>query len=435
MFAHPNTAAAKMKTTAAPSLKDSSQRWWLVALMHLGMFFCYVHRSALSIALPFMISELKLSTAVAGVLLSAFFWPYAFMQTPAGWAVDRFGVKRVYAWGYTVWSLAAVATGLARGLVAIVAARACLGMGQSVIFPAHARAVAIWFSERERGTATALANSGSRLGQALVNGVGPLLIAAVGWQSFFFTTGIMPLIWLAPWMMFMRRWDGSNAADDGANRLKEMSFLRSFSLLKRRSMRGLCLGYFCYNYAWILLYTWLPGYLAVERKFGAREMAFFSSVPYLLGFVIALLAGAAADWLVRRGFNEAQVRKTFMTAGMAGACLIVPAGMVEDKMAAVWLLGVALSSLSVSGVTSWALIQAVCEKEIVGTAGGVQNFSGNLGGILAPALTGFIAHSTGSFALALGLTGALLVAGIAFYWLMVSEKVTMGEAMEQHAER
>jgi ACS family glucarate transporter-like MFS transporter len=190
-------------------------------------------------------------------------------------------------------------------------------------------------------------------------------------------------------------------------------------------MRGLWLGYFCYNYAWILLYTWLPGYLAVGRKFGVREMAFFSSVPYLVGFVIALLAGAAADWLVRRGFNEARVRKSFMTAGMAGACLIVPAGMVEDKMTAVWLLGAALCSLSVSGITSWALIQAVCEKKIVGTAGGLQNFSGNVGGIIAPALTGFIAHATGSFALALGLTGVLLVVGIAIYWLMVSEIVTM----------
>ncbi len=94
-------------------------------------------------------------------------------------------------------------------------------------------------------------------------------------------------------------------------------------------------------------------------------------------------------------------------------------------MAAVWLLSAALCSLSVSGITSWALLQAVCEKNVVGTAGGLQNFFGNLGGIVAPALTGFIAHATGSFALALGLTGALLVAGIVVYWLMVSERVTL----------
>jgi hypothetical protein len=56
--------------------------------------FCYVHRRALSVAAPFMIEELGLSTAVMGGRLSAFFWPYSLLQTPSGWAVDRFGVKQ-----------------------------------------------------------------------------------------------------------------------------------------------------------------------------------------------------------------------------------------------------------------------------------------------------------------------------------------------------
>ncbi len=101
----PLPAAAKEDLTpvaAQPSLKESPQRWLLVVLMHIGMFFCYVHRSALSVAAPFMIEQLELSTAVMGILLSAFFWPYSLLQTPAGWAVDRVGVKRSYAWGYTL---------------------------------------------------------------------------------------------------------------------------------------------------------------------------------------------------------------------------------------------------------------------------------------------------------------------------------------------
>ncbi len=415
-----------MLVNSHPELKHSAQRWLLVALLHLGMFSCYVNRGALSVAAPFMIKELGLSTAVMGLLLSAFFWPYSFMQTPAGWSVDRFGVKRVYALGYVVWSLAAAATGLARGLLTLAIARAFLGIGQSVIFPAHARAVANWFSERERGTATAISNAGNRLGQAFVNGIGPLIIIAFGWKLFFLAMGLIPLVWLLPWMNFMRRWEVDTQIDgDDSNSDRKASFTDGFTLLKRRSVFGICIGYFGYNYAWILLYTWLPGYLVVERGFSAREMAVFSSVPYLAGFVIALLAGILADWFVRRGYDETRVRKAFMTAGMAGACIIIPAGMVEDKMTAVRLLTAAVCSLSISGVTSWALTQTVCERKIVGTVGGVQNFFGNLGGIVAPALSGFIAHTTGSFALALGLTGVLLVGGIAAYWLLVSERVEL----------
>jgi ACS family D-galactonate transporter-like MFS transporter len=56
-------------------------------------------------------------------------------------------------------------------------------------------------------------------------------------------------------------------------------------------------------------------------------------------------------------------------------------------------------------------------------AAGIQNFGGNLGGILAPALTGFIAHKANSFAVALGLTGGVLVVGILAYWLLIDDDV------------
>jgi ACS family glucarate transporter-like MFS transporter len=92
---------------------------------------------------------------------------------------------------------------------------------------------------------------------------------------------------------------------------------------------------------------------------------------------------------------------------MAIACLIVPAGMVEDKMTSVWLLAVSLCGLGLASPNTWTLTQAVCSKSIVGTVSGIQNF-GNVGGIIAPALTGYIArHVTKSFILALSITGAI----------------------------
>jgi dipeptide/tripeptide permease len=71
----------------------------------------------------------------------------------------------------------------------------------------------------------------------------------------------------------------------------------------------------------------------------------------------------------------------------------------------------------------WTLPLGICERQIVGTVSGIQNFGGNLSGIIAPALTGLIAESTGSFALALGVTGAVLLTGIPAYWFLVSDRV------------
>jgi MFS family permease len=413
-----------LSSISSIELKDSSQRWWLAALLNIGLLFCYVHRSALSVAAPFMIKDLGLSTAVMGVLLSAFFWPYAFMQTPAGWVVDRFGVRRAYAIGYLLGSLAAAATGLARGLVTLAMLRMCLGVGQSVIFPASSRATANWFHDRERGLVTALYLAGNRLGQALINGLGTLVLVAIGWQMFFSAIGIIPLLWLLPWILFLRKWErpGTTRVADRTN----ATFLESIGLLKQRSALGIFLGFFAYDYVWFLFLTWLPGYLIIERKCSIGEMAVFSSVPYLFGLIINLISGLLSDWFVRKGYQELRVRKAFIAVGLAIACLIVPAGIVEDKMTAVWLLAISLCGLNVCGPNTWSLTQAASEKKIVGTMAGIQNFGGNVGGIIAPALTGFIALATHSFALALGLAGVILIGGILAYWLMVEEKINLG---------
>ena len=46
------------------------------------------------------------------------------------------------------------------------------------------------------------------------------------------------------------------------------------------------------------------------------------------------------------------------------------------------------------------------------------------GGIIAPALTGYIAHVTNSFALAFGVAGAVLVVGMLAYSLLIRDEVT-----------
>ena len=66
----------------------------------LSVLINYIDRSNLSIAAPLIKDEFRISAWQLGKLLSAFFWTYAFMQIPAGWLVDRFDVKWVFAAGF-----------------------------------------------------------------------------------------------------------------------------------------------------------------------------------------------------------------------------------------------------------------------------------------------------------------------------------------------
>ena len=404
----------------APSLKESSQRWWLLVLLFTAMLIAYAHRGAFSIAEPFISEDLHLSPATMGILLSAFSWIYSFMQVPAGWFVDRFGVRRSYSLGFIFWSLTSALTGLATSVVALAGLRVALGAGQAISFPASSRAVANWFQQRERGMVTGVYLTGVRFGAALINAFGAYFLARYSWKLFFMVTGLVPLMWLLPWRLFLGKWERAPAGaqrEAGGN----TSFLKSLLLLRNRSVFGIFLGFFAYDYVWFVFIYWLPGYLRMERHFTPIELAFYSSIPYLPMAAIIVLSGMFSDWLVRRGKDERRVRKTLILTGLAIGCLIVPAGIVEDKITAVWLLTISLGGLGIAAPNTWTLTQAVCEKKIVGTVSGIQNFGGNIGGIMAPALTGFIAHFTHSFALAFVLAGAVLVIGMLAYEFLISE--------------
>ena len=406
-----------------------------MVLLVAAMVFCYAQRGALSIAAPFMMRDLGLSPSIMGVLLSAFFWLYAFGQVPAGWVVDRFGVKWAYAAGYAFWSLASAFTGFATGVVSLISLRLALGLGQCVAFPASASAVSRTFRDRERGIVTASYLSGLRLGQALVGAIGAAMIASVGYRGFFLATGLIPLIWLLPWMQY---WNKRESASHGgqatsAGPTTAFSFLQGLALLKHRTVLGIFLGFFAFDYVWFVYVTWLPSYLIMGRKFSTAEMGFYSSVPYLIMMVVILVAGAASDWLVRHGWPERAVRKWFIAAGLLIACLIVPAALVEDRILSVWLLTISMCGLGITSPNTWTLTQTMCARPIVGTVSGIQNFGGNLGGILAPALTGYTVNATQSFVLAFTISGAILIGGVLCYWLLISQPVEIERVEEPTA--
>jgi ACS family D-galactonate transporter-like MFS transporter len=409
-------------------VRDTPGRWWLVLLLTSGMTFCYAQRGTLSIAAPFMIRELGINTETMGLMLSAFSWCYCFMQVPSGWIVDRFGVRRAYAAGFGLWSIACALSGAFRNIAAIMCFRVTMGIGQSVAFPASARTVANWFPDTERGVVNSSYLIGVRLGQALVNAAGVGLIALYGWQVFFVLSGLVPLLWIVPWMLVLRRWEDPGTSVAAARGPNRFTFASSFGLLRHRTVLGTFLGFIAFDYVWFVFVYWLPGYLRLERHFTPAEMAFHSSVPFLVMSMVIVLSGIATDRLIASGFHELRVRKTFIAIGFAIALAIVPAGLVEDNGTSVWLLLVSLCGLGVASPNTWSITQACCSKRLVGTVSGIQNFGGNVGGIIAPWLTGAIAHRTGSFVPAFVLCGFLLVGGALAYWLLMNERVDSVEA-------
>src|ERR1700745_1100124 len=92
----------------------------VLVLLSLSIFINYIDRSNLSIAAPLLKDELHISGTQLGTLLSAFFYTYSFCQLLAGWLVDRFDVKWVFALGFFLWSCATALTGLMHSLALLL---------------------------------------------------------------------------------------------------------------------------------------------------------------------------------------------------------------------------------------------------------------------------------------------------------------------------
>ena len=181
----------------------SSRRWGIIGLLVLGVVIAYVARSNISVAV--VVPEFKrlfhLTDHQRGTLNSAFFWSYAFLQIPAGWLVDRYGVKFPYAIAFLVWSLVSAATALAGSVAQLLALRVMLGVGESVVIPASMRWIRFHFTEKERGLAIGVYMTGTKFGPAIGAPLAAWLIAVYDWRMMFVMLGLGGLIWLIPWLM------------------------------------------------------------------------------------------------------------------------------------------------------------------------------------------------------------------------------------------
>lgn len=389
----------------------------VLALLVLAVGINYIDRGSLSVAKPELAREFGLDNARMGLLFSAFFWSYALFQLVSGWLVDRLDVKWVYAAGFLVWSLAAAAMGMVSGFATFLALRLMLGIGESVAYPATSRLLAASFPEERRGVANALVDAASKIGPALSTLIGGLVVAHHGWRILFLSVGFGSLLWLIPWVALVPSQGGSLRRCPGTVRERQVTLA---DLLGRRELWGTSLGMFCLGYAWYFLVSWLPSYLVEERKFSMGVMAILGSLPFWAMAAASVMAGWLSDSLIRRGGSATRVRKTFLLAGF-GLCaaLVWPAVVTRSPGMSVGLLTAACAALGLFTSNVWAVTQTLAGEHAAGKWTGVQNAVGNLGGVVSPALTGWIVAVTGSFQLAFAATSVALIIGMGAYVLFV----------------
>lgn len=99
-----------------------------------------------------------------------------------------------------------------------------------------------------------------------------------------------------------------------------------------RCTLGLFLAKFCGDYLYYMFLTWVPSYLVMERGFSIIKMGFYASLPFLTAFLVQPLVGMLSDWLIKRGSSVTLARKGVLIGAQLCASTIMVVGFVDDPM-------------------------------------------------------------------------------------------------------
>lgn len=409
-------------------VKKTNIRWWLITVLLIGAVVNYLDRSNLSIANTTIAKEFGLSSTQMGLLLSAFLWPYALANLPAGWLVDKYGPKKMFAWASGLWSVATVASAFTNTYSALYAMRMLLGVSESPFFTSGIKVTERWFSKEERGLPTSIINTGSQIANAIAPPLLTVLLLTMSWRGMFVVIGAAGFIVMFVWLKIYRD------PDYVANKVKAVpkeeiksshtSQAKWSQLFKYKSTWFMIIGNFGIMFTiWVYL-TWLPSYLETERGFSLKQTGWIAAIPFLAGIIGVLLGGAISDRFIRKGVHAVTARKIPIVGGaILAAASVAPVPFIDNAALSIVLLSIGYFASQLPSGVIWTLAADVAPREQVASLGAIQNFGGFLGAAMAPIVTGFILDATGTFTVVFLLGAGLLLIGAISYGVFLKKPI------------
>ena len=422
-------AAATPGTAQATPARPTRVRWFFIGLLVVGGVVNYLDRGTLGVANTTIAEDLHLNTIEMGVLLSAFAWPYAIANLPAGYLVDRFGAKAMYAWAAGLWSVITILTGLARSFSFLYAARVALGVAESPFFTSGLKVSQRWFHKEERSLPLSLINTGSQIANAIAPPLLTFLMLTMSWQGMFVVVGAFGLVVVAIWIRLYRNPTPAEEAAikglEAESATERQAGKGSWgALLKQPNTWFMVIGAFGIFYTvWVYL-TWLPGYLHTSRGFSLTKTGWIGALPFLCGIVGVLVGGVLSAAAIKRGVPTLTARKIPIVGGaVLAAAAVLPVAFVHSDVLSIVLLCVGYFAAQIPIGVIWTLASDLARPEQVASLGAIQNFGGFLGAALAPTVTGFILDATGNnYGLVFVVGGVLLLVGATSYGVFVKDR-------------
>jgi MFS transporter, Spinster family, sphingosine-1-phosphate transporter len=296
---------------------DQTQKSWVrAASFGLGILsvinlFSYLDRYIVSALIESLKhSDLGLSDANLGSLMSAFLLVYTLTAPVFGALGDRKSRPRLIAFGVACWSFATALSGFAIGYWSLLAARASVGVGEAAYVTIAPSLLSDYFPARQRGRVMAIFFCAIPVGSALGYVVGGLVDKHYGWRAAFFVAGIPGLLLAA--LCLLLRDPPRGAQDAGAPpaaapaarppraTLRKETWVAYGRLMHNRPYVLTVLGYAAYTFAVGGLAVWMPAFLERTRGMPRSEATVsFGAIIVITGFIGTFVGGWLGDYCAK----------------------------------------------------------------------------------------------------------------------------------------
>jgi MFS family permease len=404
-------------------MQISRRRFWIYFLLFVFSGVAYIDRVNMSVAAKPIAGELGLSPIALGYLFSSFLWAYVLMMLPGGRLIDKWGAHAVAGVATVVWSVSQMATGAAVGVMTMLLTRLGLGIGEAPFAPVVYRSVRDWAPYTERGTATAVIGAGGSLGPALGAPLVAWLIQVLSWRWSFVITGALGFVWAAVWVALVSTPEKTKWLPDAERKyiLTEREAgvevpahdgVGYSALMRCPAMWGLAISQGCLVYSLYLYLSWLPNYLQTARGLSVVDSGLYTSVPFFIATGLNVVANWAGDRLlsaeaVRNGQRRYLVALCLLLTSVG---LLIP--YVESLPVIIVLISIVVSFANAGPAANASLTSDLLRSPAdAGRAFAFLVLGGNLFGLMAPVVTGYLVEASGNFSSAFIAAGILALGG------------------------
>lgn len=169
-------------------------RWLIFAVLSGGYILVYFHRLCPAVVAVDMMRDLQAGGTLLGLLGSAYFYPYALMQLPAGLLADSWGARRTITLFSVVAFAGAIILGLAPNVLVAIVGRVLVGLGVAMLFVPTMKVLTEWFSPQEFASMTGILLAMGGVGSLISATPLALLTDWLGWRSAFVVVGVLTLV-------------------------------------------------------------------------------------------------------------------------------------------------------------------------------------------------------------------------------------------------